>query len=58
MPLLLCLQKLQGKGDGGWKKVSLHCFLADQKIMSAWRNMRNEFLLVAGHTDYGPSKFL
>ena len=47
------------------KKVSLHCFLADQKIVSAWReknlaaySMSNEFLLVAGHTDYRPSKCL
>ena len=27
-----CSWKLLGKGDGGWKKVSLHCFLADQKV--------------------------
>ena len=25
-----------GKGMEGGKKVSLHCFLADQKIMSLW----------------------
>ena len=38
MPILLRLQELQGKGDGGWgKKVSLHRFLADQKIANAWR---------------------
>ena len=53
---LLQLQKLPGKGDGGWKwhhccscknyhgkgmeggkKVSLHRFLADQKITSSWK---------------------
>ena len=34
---LLQLQKLPGKGDGGWgKKVSLHHFLADQ-IVSSWK---------------------
>ena len=32
MPLLLCLQKLQGKGDGGWKKVFLHHFFS----LHAW----------------------
>ena len=31
MPLLLQLQSLQGKGDQGWKKVSLHHFSADLK---------------------------
>ena len=40
MPPLLQLQKLQGKGDGGWKKVSLHHFLADQKSASSWKKMR------------------
>jgi len=41
MPLLLQLQKLPGKGDGGWKKiVSLRHFLADQKIASLWREKR------------------
>ena len=44
MPLLLCLQKLQGKGDGEWrkkekKKVSLHRFSANQKIVSSWKNV-------------------
>jgi len=38
MPPLLQLQKLLGKGDGGWKKVSLHHFFADQKIASSWKN--------------------
>ena len=34
---MLQLQKLPGKGDGGWgKKVSLHRFLADQKIAISW----------------------
>ena len=33
---LLQLQKLPGKGDGGWKKVSLHHFLADQEIVRLW----------------------
>ena len=44
-----------GKGDGGWKKVFLHHFLADQNIVSLWREkkhfgasycMNNELLLV------------
>ena len=36
MPLLLQLQKLPEKADGGWgKKVSLRRFLPDQKIASA-----------------------
>ena len=35
---LLQLQKLPGKGDGGWgKKVFLRCFLADQEIASSWK---------------------
>ena len=29
MPILLQLQKLPWKGDGGWKNVSLCRFLAD-----------------------------
>ena len=37
MPALLQLQKLSGKGDGRCKTVSLHCFLADQKIASLWK---------------------
>ena len=38
MPILLQLQKLPGKGDGGWKKKgSLPCFLADQEIVSLWK---------------------
>ena len=37
MPLLLCMQKLQRKGDGGWGKVSLHLFSADEEIMIAWK---------------------
>ena len=39
MPPLLHLQKLPGKGNGGWKKVSL-ChgrIWADQKIVSSWK---------------------
>jgi len=39
MPVLLCLQELQGKDDGGWKKVSLHHFPADRKITIAWKKM-------------------
>ena len=40
-PPLLQLQNLPGKGDGGWKKVSvafvlLLLFFADQKIASSW----------------------
>ena len=48
MLMLLQLQKLPGKGDGGWKKVSLRLllfffsffvfFFADQKIVSSWKN--------------------
>ena len=37
MPPVLQLQIFPGKGDGGWKKVSLHHFLADQKIVSLWK---------------------
>ena len=38
MPPLLQLQKLLGKGDGGWeKKVSLRRFGDDQKIVSLWK---------------------
>ena len=37
MPILLQLQKSSGKGDGGWKKVSLRRFLADQKIARSWK---------------------
>ena len=36
MPALLQLQKLPGKGGGGWK-VSLRRCLAYQKIVSSWR---------------------
>ena len=36
MPVLLQLQKLPEKADGGWrKKVCLRRFLADQKIASS-----------------------
>ena len=38
MPPLVQLQKILGKGDGGWgKKGSLRQFLADQKIVSVWK---------------------
>ena len=38
MPPLLQLQKLPGKGDGGWtKKCLCVVFLADQKIASSWK---------------------
>ena len=55
MPPLLQLQKLQGKGDGGWGKMSLRHFLADQKLTSSWKKMcfgasystSNKLLLVA-----------
>ena len=55
MPPLLQLQKLLGKGDGGWKKVSLHHFSADQKIAISWGKKHfgasystsNKLLLVA-----------
>ena len=47
----------QGKGMEGGKKVSLHCFLADQKIASLWKKMlfeascgtNNKLLLIARH---------
>ena len=42
MPPLLQLQKLPGKGDGGWKKVSLRRFLAE--IAISWE--KNAFLLL------------
>ena len=35
MSILSKLQKLPWKGDGGWKKMSLRRFLADQKIASS-----------------------
>ena len=45
MPILLQLQKLPGKGDGGWEKSVFASFfsvffffLADQKIVSSWKN--------------------
>ena len=37
MPPLLQLQKLPGKGDGKWEKMSLRRFLADKKIASSWK---------------------
>ena len=37
MPLLLCLQELQGEVTEDGKTVSLHCFPADQKIVNAWK---------------------
>ena len=38
MPLLLLLQELQGKGDGGWKNNNcLRRFLPDQKSSNAWK---------------------
>ena len=42
MPPLLHLQKLPGKGDGGWEKVSLRRFLADLKIASSGRKKERE----------------
>ena len=50
MPILLQLQNLLWKGDGGWKKkeVSLHRCLADQKIASSW-SKRLEKKSVLGH---------
>ena len=57
MPPLLQLPKLPGKGDGGWEKVSLHCFSAGQKIASLTKKMwfgasygtSSKLLLVASH---------
>ena len=34
---MLQLQKLLGKGDGGWKKSVSALFLADQKTTSLWK---------------------
>ena len=67
MPPLLQLQKLPGKGDGGWeKKVSLQRFLADQKTASSWEKknafwdvLQHEQQVIAccqTHSDYGPPK--
>ena len=71
MPILLQLQKLPWKGDGGWeKKVSLRRFLADQKIASPWgkkEEKKEAFLGILQHEqqviaycrtqyDYGASK--
>ena len=51
MPLLLRLQELQAKGDGGWKKVCcfFHRFPANQKITSAWEEKKS----VLGILEYG-----
>ena len=50
MPPLLQLQKLSGKGDGGWGggggEVSLRR-LADQKIESSWKEKKKKSVL--GH---------
>ena len=35
MPILLQLQKLPWKGDGGWKKSVSASFLAEKKIASS-----------------------
>ena len=45
MPILLQLQKLPWKGDGGWKQsvFASFFFLADQKIATLWK------LCVLGH---------
>ena len=32
-----CCFCMEGKCDRGWKKVSLHCFPADQKVTHAWK---------------------
>ena len=62
MPLLLHLQKLPGKGDGRWKKVSLRCFLADQKIAISWKKcvlghpIARATSYCQTHSDYGPPK--
>ena len=42
MPPKLQLQKLPGKGDGGWGKMCLRRFLADQKIASSWRERQKK----------------
>ena len=49
MPVLLQLQKLPLKGDGGWKKVSLCRFLADQKIASSSKKKKKKKKSVLGH---------
>ena len=64
MPPLLQLLKLPWKGDGGWTKVSLRRFLADQKIASSWKKCVlehpiHEQQVIAccqTHSDYGPPK--
>ena len=40
MPLLLCSQKLQGNGNAGWKKVSLHHFSVDQVMCEEKKKKR------------------
>ena len=45
----------------GEKKVSLHCFLADQKITNLWKKciLGREQQVIAccqTHSDYGPAK--
>ena len=58
MPLLLRLQKVQGKSGGEGKEASLHRFSANQKIASSWKtyvflpsySTSNKLLLVARHT--------
>ena len=48
MPILLQLQKLLWKGDGGWKKsVFASSFFADQKIVS-W--VRTWYIALFSHT--------
>ena len=51
----------QGKGMEGWKKVSLHHFLADQKIVSSWkkcilRHPTAQATSCLTHSNYGPPK--
>ena len=53
MPILLQLQKLPWKGDGGWKKVSLRRFGADRRSRvrrekkSFWGILKHEQQVIA-----------
>ena len=56
MPILLQLQKLPWKGDGGWKKVSASFFgcpkdheFVEKKRFGASYSMSNKLLLISRH---------
>ena len=61
MAILLQLQNLPWKGDGGWKKVSLRRFLADREFVE--KNVlrhpiarATSYCLLPDTSDYGPPK--